>query len=413
MEILFDKETMNPEISSILIIGLILVFGLIGGRLSNLIGLPKVSGYVFAGIILSPSVTGIISDEFLRSSSLAVDLALAIVAFDIGVHLNWNTLKKHKKGIVLITLGQGAGAYILVALSMFIFSSFMFPDFSSKEILTLSIILAAISLSTAPASTMSVVHEYKAKGSLTSMLLAVVSLDDAMSLFVFALTIAFINTAYQLSGNSFTFLTEAGLSLLASVLLGIVAGLVLCRILKLNLKREAVIIISIAFLCLCFGTARQLNLEPILATMALGMIVANIFHGKQPFRSLEVNYEPVILAIFFVLAGAHIDISLFIHYFPLAIVFACARISGKWIGTYMGGMISAMPKKISRYLGLGLAPQAGLAIGLSIYLQEIPGLEIYSAIILNIILAKTALNEIIGPYLLKYVLFRTGEARKQ
>jgi Kef-type K+ transport system membrane component KefB len=412
MGISFDKEAMDREIISILILGLILVFGYMGGLLSNLIGLPKVSGYVFAGIILSPSVTGIISGEFLKSSSLAVDLALAIVAFDIGAHLNWTALKGHKKGIVLITLGQGAGAYILVALGMYIFSSFMLPDFSPKETLVLSVILAAVSLSTAPATTMAVVHEYRAKGPLTSMLIAVVSLDDAVGLIVFALSMVFIRNILHLSSDSFLFPIEAGLSLPVSILLGILTGLVLYRILKLNLKREAAIILSIAFLCLCYGTAKQLNLEPILATMAVGMIVANIFHGKQPFRSLEMGYEPVIMAIFFVLAGAHIDISLFIHYFPLAIVFACARISGKCIGTYMGGVISAMPKQISRYLGLGLAPQAGIAIGLSIYLQNIPGLEKYSAIVLNIILAKTALNEIIGPYLLKYALFRTGEAGK-
>jgi Kef-type K+ transport system membrane component KefB len=193
-------------------------------------------------------------------------------------------------------------------------------------------------------------------------------------------------------------------------MLGGLFGLVLIRILKSKLERDAVILISVAFFCLSFGVARYFGLEPIFTTMVLGMTVANIFPGTQPFKHLEIDYEPVVLAVFFVLAGAHIDFSLVIEYFPLAIIFVIFRLSGKWIGSYAGGALSATSKNIYQYIGFGLAPQAGIAIGLVLYLQGIPALSKYSAIVINVIIAKTAINEIIGPYLLKFALKRTGEA---
>jgi Kef-type K+ transport system membrane component KefB len=330
------------DFSVLLILGLIFLFGYMGGLLSNRIGLPKVSGYVLTGIILSPSVTGIITSEFLKSSSVIVDFALAMVGFDLGGSLRWNKLKKHKTSILFITLGQGAGAFISVMLGTFIFMTLIFPAFLINDIFLFSIIFGALSLSTAPAATMAIIHEYRAKGTFTSTLLAVVALDDALGILVFALTLAFIKVLVLGSNPSFSSFTEPVLNLIFSTLLGMVVG----------------------------------------------------------------------LAAFFVLAGAHIDISLFIEYLPLAIVFVIFRLSGKWIGSFIGGNLSAAPKNISRYIGFGLSPQAGIAIGLALYLQRMPALEKYSVIALNVIIAKTAINEIIGPYLLKFALKKTGEARK-
>lgn len=380
-----------------------------GGLLANRLGLPKVSGYVLVGIIMSPTVTGIISHEFIKSSSVVIDFALAMVAYDLGGNLRWKALKKYSKSILYITFGQGVVAYVFVAIGTLIFISLFFHQFTSRETLVLAFVFGALSLSTAPAATVAIVHEYKARGDFTSMLLTVVALDDALGLMGFALTIAFIKIFILGSGSSFSSFTEPFIILSSSTLLGILSGLVLIWLLKYLYKKESVIITTVAFFCLSFGMAQQFALEPLLTTMVLGMTVANIFPGNEPFMYLERNYEPVVFAIFFVLAGAHIDISLFVDYFPLAIVFAVCRLSGKWVGAFAGSVLSETPKKISRYMGFGLAPQAGIAIGLALFLERIPAVEHYSAIAINVIIAKTAINEIIGPYLLKFALKKTGQ----
>jgi Kef-type K+ transport system membrane component KefB len=400
------------DLSVLLIFGLIFFFGYLGGLLANRIGLPKVSGYVLVGMLLSPSVTGIISNEFLNSSSVIVDFALAMIAFDLGGNLRWSNLKKHKTSILFITFGQGVGAFIFVMLGTFIFMKLIFPAFTINDIFLFSIIFGALSLSTAPAATMATINEYRAKGTFTSTLLAVVALDDAIGILVFALTLAFIKVLVLGSNPSFSSFTEPVFNLIFSTLLGISVGFVLFRILKYKIEREAIIIISVAFFCLSFGLAQQFALEPLFTTMVLGMTVVNLFPASRPFEHLEIDYEPIVLAAFFVLAGAHIDISLVTEYLPLAIVFVIFRLSGKWIGSFIGGILSSTPKNISRYIGFGLAPQAGIAIGLALYLQRIPALEKYSVIAINVILVKTAINEIIGPYLLKFALDKTGEVRK-
>ena len=400
------------DFSVILILGLIFFFGYLGGLLSNRIGLPRISGYVLAGIILSPSITGIISNEFLESSSVVIDFALAMIAFDLGGNLRWNNLKKHKSIIISILFGQAAGAFVFVLFGTFIFMKLLFPAFTLDDIFLFSIIFGALSLSTAPAATIATIHEYRAKGTFTSTLLAVVALDDALGILVFALCLAFIKTFILGSGFSILLIAEPLLRLLYSTILGVLIGLVLIRILKMKIEKEAIIVITVAFFCLSFGIARQFALEPLFTTMVLGITVANIFPETKPFEYLEIDYEPLVLAVFFVLAGAHIDFSLLIEYFPLAIVFVIFRLSGKWIGSYIGGALSSTPKNITKYIGLGLAPQAGIAIGLVLYLQRMPALAEYSAVAINVIIAKTAINEIIGPYLLKFALKKTGEARK-
>jgi NhaP-type Na+/H+ or K+/H+ antiporter len=265
------------DFSVLLILGLIFFFGYLGGLLANRIGLPKVSGYVLIGIILSPSVTGIISIEFLKSSSVIVDFALAMVAFDLGGNLRWNNLKKHKTSIISILFGEGAGAFISVMLGTFIFMKLLFPAFTINDILIFSIIFGALSLSTAPAATMATINEYRARGMLTSTLLAVVALDDALGILVFALTIAFIKVLVLGSNLSFSSLTGPVINLILSTLLGILVGLVLFSILKNKIEKGSVIIFTLAFFCLSFGLAQQFALEPLFTTMVLGMTVANLF----------------------------------------------------------------------------------------------------------------------------------------
>jgi len=390
--------------SLVLFLGLIFLLGYLGGLIANRLGLPKVSGYVLVGIALSPTVTGIISAEFLKSASVIVDFALAMVAYSLGGHLKFKSILKQGKVIGLMTLGQGAGAFVFVAAATLGFMVFYFPEFAFVDIAALAFLFAALSVSTAPAAVVATVHEYKSRGRFTSTLLAIVALDDALGLMGFAFCVALVKGFVLGAGFSFPLVLDPVESLLWSTATGIVAGLVLVWALKHIQKQETLVILTIALFCLAFGTAQQLGLEPLFATMVMGMTVSNIYPGDAPFIFLEKNYETVVFAAFFVLAGAHIDVGLLVDYLPLAVLFVAFRISGKWVGSYLGGVASGAPKRFSRYMGLGLAPQAGVAIGLALYIERIPGVAQYAPIIINVIIAKTAINEVLGPYLLKLAL---------
>ncbi len=390
--------------SLVLFLGLIFLLGYLGGLIANRVGLPKVSGYVLVGIALSPTVTGIISEEFLTSATVIVDFALAMVAYSLGGHLKLKNILEQGKIIGLMTFGQGLGAFVFVATATLGFMVFYFPEFAFVDIAALAFLFAALSVTTAPAAVLATVHEYKSRGRFTTTLLAIVALDDALGLMGFALCVAIIKGFILDGGFSFPLVLDPVESILWSTVTGIVPGLVLVWALKHIQKKETLIILTMALFCLAFGTAQQLGLEPLFATMIMGMTVSNIYPGNAPFIFLEQNYETVVFAAFFVLAGAHIDIGLLVDYLPLAVLFVVFRIGGKWVGSYLGGVAAGAPKRFSRYMGLGLAPQAGVAIGLALYIERIPGVAQYAPIIINVIIANTAINEVVGPYLLKLAL---------
>ena len=398
--------------SHLLQIGLIFLLGYGGALLANKVGLPKVSGYVIIGILLSPSIGGVITESFLNETTIIVDFSLAMVAYTLGGHLKLSGIKERGKEIFAITLGQGIGAYILVTLSSFVFMQYFYIEFSMLDIIIISLLFGAISLSTAPAATIATVHECKAKGCFTSVLLAVVALDDAMGLIFFAFTLSVIKSLVAGDGIGNVSFGWVLMKLGHSILIGGGVGLVLAKLIKIIQKRETIVVMTVAAFCLVFGLAESLGLEPLFATMILGLTVANLYPDNLPFKFLEGYYEPIIFVVFFVLAGAHIDLHILMEYFPLALLFVTFRVSGKWIGAWTAGTIVTMPKTHMRYMGLALSPQAGIAIGLALYVQQIPSLEVYGTIALNVIVAKTAINEIIGPWLLKRVLYKVGEANQ-
>jgi Kef-type K+ transport system membrane component KefB len=398
------------DIPFILLLGLIIAFGYLGGLLANKVGFPKVSGYVVVGMFLSPTVSDVVSHEFLRASSIVVDFALAMVAYALGGSLKFKTLRAHKSEILCVTMGQAAGAFLFVALGTLLIMGLFDLWPVRGELVTIALIFGAISLSTAPAATIATVHEYKAKGDFTSTLLAVVALDDGVGLLVFATVVTFLCNDILISGFTLICIIEPALNILLSSGLGIFTGLLFVWILKFIQKKESLIIMTVAAFCLTFGLARYLSLEPLFATMVLGVTVANIYPGEEPFRFIEKNYEAIVLAVFFVLAGAHIDIILLKDYFILAVSFVVFRVSGKWAGSYVGAIVSGANSNIRRYMGFALSPQAGIAIGLALYLERIPELERFSALVINVIIAKTIINEVIGPWLLKTVLRKVKEA---
>jgi Kef-type K+ transport system membrane component KefB len=394
-------------------IGIIFFLGYLGALLANRVGIPKVSAYVLIGMALSPTISGIISHDFLKETTVIVDFALAMVAYTLGGqggHLKLKGIREQGREIVFITLGQGMGAYIFVTGASFVFLYFFYTSFSLMDVAIISILFGAISLSTAPAATIATIHECKARGPFTSVLMAIVALDDALGLIFFALTLSIIKGLVMDTQHADLSIMAALVKIFYSMLMGGSIGVLLVYSIKYIDRKETLIILTVASFCLTFGLNETLGLEPLFSTMIMGLTVSNLYPDDLPFKFLEGYYEPVIFVVFFVLAGAHIDLQVLLEYFPLAILFVTFRVSGKWVGTFVSGTLAGAPKDHSKYLGMGLAPQAGIAIGLALYVQQIPSLELYGTIALNVIVAKTAINEVLGPWLLKTALHRVKEA---
>ncbi len=396
--------------SHLLQIGLIFFLGFAGAIAANKLGLPRVSGYIIVGMILAPSMTGIITPAFLKESTLIVDFSLSMVAFCLGGTLGLRNIMRHGRAITLITLGQAAGAYVFVSVAAFSLMGVWFGEFTMSDVVIMSLVFGALSLSTAPAATFATVHEYKASGTFTSTLLAVVALDDALGLMIFSLTLAFINTLINGGAHTLASLAHPLLSIFSSMAIGGILGLTLVIALRFINRKETLIITIVTFFTLSYGIAQTLHLEPLLCAMSVGMTVANLYEDNLPFRILEGNFEPVVLAIFFVLAGAHINLGVLLEYLPLAMIFVCFRIGGKVIGAVLGGKLAGESRAFSRNMGLALAPQAGIAIGLALYLSRLESFAPYAVITMNVILASTAVNEVLGPWLLKVSLHNVGEA---
>ncbi|QEK12850.1 cation:proton antiporter [Crassaminicella thermophila] len=389
---------MNPFIS----LGMTLIVGILFGQLMNKFKVPAVAGYIIAGLLLGTSGLNLVNGEMIEKLSFLSDFALGIIAFNIGSELKISILKKLGKSIFIIATCEAFIAFVFVTAITFVIT---------KNI-SIALILGAVSSATAPAATVMVLKEYNAKGPLTSTLLGVVAIDDAICLIIYAIASAvakvFIKhetiTLYKIFIHPFT---EIALSILA----GIVLGIILTYLIKISKKETELLPFTAGMIILLVGIANKFHLSPLLSAMSLGIIVANISsNSRRVFSSIE-SFSPPIIAAFFTLAGSRLDISLLPHIGIIGVAYLVFRILGKVSGASIGGIISNAPIVVKKYIGFGLLSQVGVAIGLAIVVnKEFAGTELGSLVI-TILLATTIITEIVGPLATKNAIIKAEEAR--
>lgn len=387
---------------AILALGLLVLTGLLGGRVSNRFKLPAVTGYILFGLLIGPSVLGILAEETLEYLSPLHDLALGLIALTIGVELRWERLRKLGLSIINITVLQALAAMLLVIAAMLILG----------QPLPVALLLGAVCTATAPAATVAVIREYNAAGPLTKTLLAVVALDDALCVLIFGITLTMVKGIVSSSGeSSWAILRISIFEILGSLSLGIILALFLSQLLK-HWKVEVPNLLSLLLgtTMLAGGLATQFHLSPILTNMVLGTVLSNLTARRQLFRGLEIIERPIYIA-FFALAGAGLELEALSHLGLVGVSYILARSLGKMFGSWLGGTLSHAPPSVNKYLGLALLPQAGVAIGLSMLVtKELPQL---SGIISTVVLASVVVYELLGPVSAKYALVKAGEIRKE
>jgi len=377
--------------------------------------IPKIVGFIIAGVIIGPSVLGVVSEEFLRSSNIIIDIALSFIAFMIGGSLKWNRIKNLGKTILKISLLEAEGAFLFTSAGLYLMLPFMMDNITSLQnwqfYLILSLFLGAIATATAPGAVLATIHEMGAKGKFTTTLLAVVAIDDSLALFNFILVVVILSFILGTDGSSITGAIDRGLyEIFFSFLIGIFTAALLIVLEKNMPSKSSKIIVAFSAMMLAFGAAKHFELNGLLCAMVLGIVFANFSESFDfVYEEMSIHFENIIFLFFFILSGAHLDFSILITIPVIVIVYILLRISGKITGSYIGATLSNEDKNIRKYFGLALFPQAGVSIGLALSLISMPQLEQIGNIVLSVVIATTAVNEMVGPFLVKYALKKAGE----
>ena len=406
-------ETIHP----LVYIGLLLLLSYAGGKVANYFKAPRVTGYLVIGMLLSPSLLGLFHERLIKEDLVIVtDIALSIIAFSIGGSLSLIKLKKLGKHIFWITFTQAFGAFICTTLMLSLFFYFIHSLGAIQSsfwtlYFPMAFVIGAISAATAPAAIMAIVHEYKAKGPFTTILLGVIALDDALTIlfaaFAFSMARIFVNQ----EAVSFTNLFLSPIfSILLSLVIGGVLGICLRKLICFVLRKEAILSVIVGAILLAGGLAISLKASHLLANMMLGFVVVNfVRHHEDLFVVVESIEEPI-FGMFFTLAGAHMDLKVMQTAGLIALVIVLGRFSGKLLGSRFGAQISGAPEAVKKYLGMALLPKAGVTVGLVLVAGEVFGDTYLSEIMVNAVLGSIIINELMAPFLVRFSLRRAGEA---
>ena len=398
--------------------------GLIMTRIFKKINLklPDVTAFLIAGVLVGPFVLGAIniplgfnSMEALDRVSFLSTVALGFIAFDIGNEFRLAQLKKTGKVATVIGIVQALAATALVDIALIGLHFVLGPE---KLPLPVAITLGAIAAATAPAATLMVVRQYKAKGPLTDLLLPIVALDDAVGLVVFAVS---FGVAQALEGgalNVTSVILNPMLEIVCSLALGAAMGELLTLLEKLFFSNKNRLSLTIAFVMMTIALSTleiplpggaKITFSSLLVCMMLGTMFCNLSEYSVDIMKRSEEWTAPLYAVFFVLSGAQLDLSVFRYpsILLIGLVFILVRCAGKYLGARGSATAMGCEPNVRKYLGITLFPQAGVALGMVVTAQAL-GQE-YGAMIRNIILFAVLVYELVGPLLTKQALMAAGE----
>ena len=395
----------SPVAVAIISMALILSCGFLMTRVTKKLRLPNVTAYIVGGILMGPFCLNLIPTTFVENTGYLPDIALAFIAFSTGEFFRVSTLKKNGPKVIVITVMESLGAAVLV---------FLVCQFVLKLNFAFSVVLSALATATAPASTMMTIRQTGAKGDFVETLLQVVALDDIVGLVLYSMAIALASASLSAAGFQIgNVLLPMGKTLL-TMLLGGFFGLLL-KWMTGKRSTDNRLIIAIAMLFAHCGICAGIGISPLLGCMAMGTVYINAGGDARLFRQLNY-FSPPILLLFFVRSGLSFDLGSLLNQsesigtVPLLLVgilYFLIRIAGKYLGAWSGCKMVKKSAKVSRYLGLALIPQAGVAIGLAAMGAREIGGEMGEALE-TIILSSSVLYELIGPACAKMSLYLSG-----
>ena len=414
---------MTQTTSIFLSLSIALLAGLLLSRLAKLVKLPAVTAYLISGVLIGPFVLGALNipgigiiSEQIEGFGLISDLALGFIAFSMGNEFRLSQLKKIGKQATVIGVLQALITTIVVDVAL-IALHFAMPDTLS---IPAAIVLASVATATAPAATLMVVKQYKAKGPVTDVLLPVVALDDAVGLVVFAISFGIARSMGTAGVSPLAIILEPLLEIVLSLLLGFVMGLLFTLCEKYFHSRSKRMAVSVTFVMLTVALSGlkfeigdiHIAFSSLLACMMLGTVFCNICEVSEELMDRADRWTTPVLILFFVISGAELDLSVFAQWtvVVVGIIYIIARSLGKYYGANISARITKSDPNIIKYLGITLLPQAGVALGMAIKAAEL-GPE--GNIVRNITLFAVLVYEIVGPFLTKVCLTKAGDIKPE
>jgi len=404
---------MNP----ILIVGTVIVAGFIFGEIAARLKLPKVTGYILAGILLNPDLFRLIPKHATQHTNIVINLSLCFITFSVGGTLLYPRIKRLGRGIIWITILEAEFSFIAVIIGFLWLSHLFIHPAGSwlSTIVPLSILVGCLASPTDPSPTLAIEHEYKAKGEVSSTIMGVSASDDALGIMNFCLAVVVAqvfasNTSFSMASSVLVPLAIIAGSLVLGTLFGFILNMVTRFI---ESETEGVLIVVIAgLLSLCFGAATLLKCDQLLATMVMGIVVVNFNpKHKKIFNILERYTEELVFVLFFTVSGMQLDFSVLKTSYILIILFVIFRTLGKFAGTFLGATIAKSSNNVKFYTAGGLMPYGGIVVGLALTMKQNPSFNEIADIVISVIIGATIIYELIGSICVKAVLKKAGEIK--
>ncbi|MCF7857998.1 MAG: cation:proton antiporter [Candidatus Cloacimonetes bacterium] len=414
------ESSMNMPV--LLLIGITILLGFYIGRNMRYLKLPTIIGFMVLGVILGPSLINVFTVSLQQDLAFITSIALGFVALSIGMELKFSTLKRLGKGMIYVILFESFGAFILVFISLFLLT----------DDLSLALLFAAVAPASAPAGTVAVIQEYKAKGNLTKALYAVVGFDDGLGIIIFGFAAAFakniiVHETQGVSAGLWTTLLIPIKEIVFSFGLGGLVGFVFSILVSKLRNADDIPILVFGFILVTSGFSQILHTSIILTMMIIGAFIVNTQPSSLISRiqtSLRA-FMPLLFILFFTLAGANLHIAVLPSLGIIGIIYVISRSAGLIFGSRLGATVGKVDKNIKNYIGLGILSQAGVAIGLALIVNsefaglgkviiKVNGTNVTSGdhignVILTTVTATCIFFEIIGPIFTRIALLKAGE----
>lgn len=408
----------------LLAIGIAMFAGLFLSRLTSKLNLPDVTSYLIAGLLVGPLCLGRLgipglglnSFEAVEDLGLLTDVALGFIAFSIGSEFRVSSLRKIGRQATIVAVFQALTAALFVDIALLLLHLVL----GDKLPVSTCILLGAIATATAPAATLMVVNQYKARGPLTDMLLPVVALDDAVGLVVFAVSHGIAKALGSGSISVISVLMNPILEIVLSLAMGMLLGWIFSEVeifFNSNSKRLS---LSVAFVVLCtalsklnfeFNNGIEIGFSSLLVCMMCATIFCNLCDFSEQIMYQVDRWTAPVYVLFFVLSGAELDLTVFADFavVGIGVVYILARSAGKICGASASARLTHCPESVCKYLGITLLPQAGVALGMSVLVAVEFGTE--GALVRNIVLFSVLIYELVGPMLTKIALTAAGDIK--
>ena len=410
----------------LLSIAIALLAGLLMTRVIKPLGLPAVTGYLIAGVLIGPFCLGALgrlvgidglgftSAEYLEKFGVIADVALGFIAFSIGNEFRLTQLKQIGKQATIIAFAQALTATLFVDIALCSLSLILGNDVFPMPV---AVTLGAVATATAPAATLMVVRQYKAKGKLTDILLPIVALDDAIGLIVFAVSFGIAKGMVSGKVDVFSIIVDPLIEIVVSLGLGALMGWLFSEMEKHFHSRSKRLSVSVMFVILTVAiTMLKFKIGPIhigfstlLTCMMLGTIFCNVCESSEELMDRVDRWTTPLFILFFVISGAELELGVFANLAIVGagVVYIIFRSIGKYVGSFASAKAVGCDSNIVKYLGITLLPQAGVALGMSVTAMQLGTVE--GSIVRNIILFSVLIYELVGPMLTKIVLVKAGE----